>query len=187
MLIACLGWGSLLWDPRDLPIRGNLWFTDGPFLPIEFARKSIDGRMTLVLVTPTHPLVRSLWKPMLVQNLNEARTALGVRECRDKKVPRACVDYWPGGSRNKFVIRAVGRWARQLQVDAVVWTNLPPKSVDGQERVPTAGEVVAYLRALRGHEQTIAKKYIRMAPRQIITEYRTTIERTLRWGCKSLI
>lgn len=37
--IAIIGWGSLVWDPRDLPIESP-WHDDGPELPIEFARIS---------------------------------------------------------------------------------------------------------------------------------------------------
>lgn len=35
--IAFLVLGSLMWDRRTLPIVGE-WMTDGPVLPIEFAR-----------------------------------------------------------------------------------------------------------------------------------------------------
>jgi hypothetical protein len=45
MRIACVGWGSLVWDPRDLPVKGA-WRPDGPRLPIEFARQSDNGRLT---------------------------------------------------------------------------------------------------------------------------------------------
>src|SRR5690348_5301348 len=57
MKIACLGWGSLVWDPRALPIQRE-WFKDGPFAPIEFTRKSTDGRITLVIDPSAHPALR---------------------------------------------------------------------------------------------------------------------------------
>ena len=44
MTIVCLGWGSLVRDPGELPMRGN-WQTAGPSLPIEFARKPRDGSL----------------------------------------------------------------------------------------------------------------------------------------------
>ena len=52
MKIAILGWGSLIWDKRDLPIVGD-WQKDGPKLWIEFSRISRKGEragcLTLVI------------------------------------------------------------------------------------------------------------------------------------------
>ena len=184
MLIACLGWGSLVWDPRDLPVQGN-WFCDGPFLPIEFARQSMNGRITLVIVPNTFPLVRSLWRPMSVSNLKEARKALGQRECEHHERPDSCVDYWPRGSKNNYVARRVGKWARGLQIDAVVWTNLMPKFNDQHKKLPTEQEVVTYLRTLQGTSREKAEAYVRNAPRQIDTPYRRALETHLGWSCSS--
>src|SRR5437762_2325747 len=78
MTIACLGWGSLIWDQRSLPIQRE-WFKDGPFMPVEFTRQSTDGRMTLV-VEPTAAPVRVLWAVMLSADLRAAKEALRDRE-----------------------------------------------------------------------------------------------------------
>jgi hypothetical protein len=43
MPTVCLGWGSLIWDPRELPIAVE-WQTNGPLLAVEFARQSKKGR-----------------------------------------------------------------------------------------------------------------------------------------------
>jgi len=48
--IAILGWGSLIWCPRQLQYEGE-WQQGGPVLPIEFSRISSDGRLTLVIDT----------------------------------------------------------------------------------------------------------------------------------------
>lgn len=46
--IVIVGWGSLIWNPGNLEAEGQ-WKNDGPILPIEFSRLSIDGRLTLVI------------------------------------------------------------------------------------------------------------------------------------------
>jgi hypothetical protein len=39
--IAGLGWSSLVWDPRDLPVQRQ-WFTDGPF--VQVAKEALRKR-----------------------------------------------------------------------------------------------------------------------------------------------
>jgi hypothetical protein len=74
MKIACLGWGSLIWNPGSLPIQRE-WFKDGPFGSVEFTRQSSDGRITLIINPNAFP-VRLLWAHMLTTELQPAREAL---------------------------------------------------------------------------------------------------------------
>lgn len=179
MQIACLGWGSLVWDPRDLPIRGK-WFEDGPLLPIEFARKSKDGRVTLVLVDDKSP-VRSLWTLLASENVNTAKAALASREGIPEKNITSDIGFWQRakGSSGKCVDR-ISKWAETLALDAVIWTNLGPK-FDANNDVPTAEQVIEYLSGLSIEKRRIAQEYIRKAPPQIDTEYRRQIMLKLNW------
>ncbi len=56
MKIAVLGWELLIWDPRQLSIKQGEWFTDGLFLPVEFAHISNNGRLTLVIYNEAKPI-----------------------------------------------------------------------------------------------------------------------------------
>ena len=78
MKIACLGWGSLIWRPGNLLIQRE-WFNDGPLLPVEFVRKSDNGRLTLVITETAKP-VRTLWALMTTYNLDEAKESLRKRQ-----------------------------------------------------------------------------------------------------------
>jgi hypothetical protein len=78
MNIAVLGWGSLIWCPGSLRIKTK-WHSNGPCLPIEFARISNDGRLTLV-IHPSAPKVRTYWALSELDELQQARVNLANRE-----------------------------------------------------------------------------------------------------------
>ena len=72
MKTAILGWGSLIWQPKDLKFDTNIgWKENGPILPIEFARISKDGRLTLV-ITPNGTDVKTLYAVSSFDNLELA-------------------------------------------------------------------------------------------------------------------
>jgi hypothetical protein len=70
--------GSLIWCPGNLRIKTR-WSSDGPTLPIEFARISSDGRLTLI-VHPGSEDQATYWALSSLETLEEARRNLKERE-----------------------------------------------------------------------------------------------------------
>ena len=182
MRIACLGWGSLVWDPRELPIQRE-WFADGPFVQVEFVRQSDDGRMTLVLEASAPP-VRSLWAVMDHTDIDDAREALRKREGVSQKRAKEILGWSKGKSSPKLIID-LPEWAASHSVEGVVWTGLPSKFNGVEERTPRKEQVLEYLEGLTGAARDWAECYIRYAPRQIDTPYRRRIEAALQWTHRS--
>jgi hypothetical protein len=179
-MIACIGWGSLIWDARDLDVDG-VWRADGPMLPVEFARQSSNGRITLVLGRDFTP-VPALWSVFNTRDLAEARESLRVREGIPRSRAAESIAQWSRGENPVFEPEStVSAWAAGKNLEAAVWTSLPPKfgGIDG--RVPTENEVLAYLGTLEGQALTDAEEYVRCAPTQITTAYRRAIEKALGW------
>jgi len=180
--IACLGWGSLIWDPRDLPIRGK-WFEDGPLLPIEFARESNDGRITLVICDVAYR-VRTLWTLLEAKDLQTAKSDLAAREgIGDKKIEQD-VGYWNESPRESYgsAEDKIAAWAQTKNLDSVVWANLKVGLKDSQGKLPSSNEVLNYLHNPKSHARgKMAEEYIRKAPTQIDTEYRRLIGKELGW------
>lgn len=177
--IACIGWGSLIWDSRSLPIQ-RAWFQDGPFIPVEFARQSADGRLTLV-IEPNAKFVRTLWAKMDDMELESAIEALRKRE----GIPKSAINKignWSIGDESPNHIPELPEWAKSVGIEAVIWTALGPKfnKIDGE--VPSVEQAVQYLRSLSGSALDEAEKYIRRTPVQVDTEYRRRFEAELGWS-----
>ena len=168
--IACLGWGSLIWDPRDLPIRGP-WLDDGPLVRVEFARESNDGRVTLVLDPSARP-VRSLWTLMDAEDVEAARRHLGRREQIPERRWVDLIGAWPGD--NPACILGLEEWARARKPDGVVWTALGSNFDEEGKSLET--QVLRHLQSLCGTKRDEAQRYVRRAPRQIDTVVRQRIE-----------
>lgn len=180
MKIACLGWGSLVWYSRGLPVR-KPWFMDGPLLPIEFVRQSEGGRITLVIVNNAAH-IRSLWALLSVTDLEIAKKELADREGIKEKYISKYIGYWSSNDYSNFdFTKEIGDWAVLKGLDAIVWTALPPKFDDQNGKVPSADEVITFLRNLVYEKRKHAEEYIRKAPQQIDTDYRRKIEKMFNW------
>lgn len=175
--IACLGWGSLIWDQRELPVQN--WFEDGPNVHVEFTRQSQDGRITLVLTESSNP-VRSLWAKMDICDLPSAKSALRRRENIPEKNEEKHIGCWSSGQPSPALIPNLADWALTHGISYVIWTNLPSR-FNAEEKIPSVDQVVQYLSSLEGDIRLSAEHYVRLAPKQIDTDYRRQIEAALEW------
>jgi hypothetical protein len=177
MRIACIGWGSLVWSPGVLRCKGE-WHLDGPLLPLEFARTSKDGRLTLVLTDGAAP-VPALWVELDYADPEGARQALAGREGSSP----LSIGLWPGPAPGYAVGAAdVAAWAQSKALDAVVWTALPPKFAGVDRRAPESVQAaVDYLIGLDVESTAKAREYVEKAPAQVQTAFRSAFEKRLGW------
>lgn len=178
-MIAILGWGSLVWDPRELAIH-RYWHNDGPYVRAEFLRQSNDGRLTLVLSRAVAP-VRSLWAASIDKSLAHACESLCDREGIASNNIDKSIGSWSRGDPNPDCILELEPWASARGIESVVWTALPPKFKDRSGDSPTVDQAVSYVGSLAGAARDLAEEYIRRTPQQIDTEYRRRIESVLGW------
>ena len=166
-----MGWGSLVWDPGALRIAGA-WKHDGPSLPVEFARVSRDGRLTLVL-NPGAVVVETLWCELDYNSPEGAQAALAGREgCAVH-----AIGLWPGDMPDhRTGAGEIAAWALRQALDAVVWTALRHKFGGRDGEAPgNADEAIKYLMGLRGDALDRARDYVRKAPSQIQTSFRGAV------------
>ena len=185
MTIVVLGWGSLCWDPRKLRIADG-WHDDGPHLPVEFARMSSDGRLTLVLFERAEQQnVQVLWAKMNTTTLNEAIDSLRERECCGKKY-MGCVDLDDSQNNNcnavPKVLGIIKEWTTNHNFSATIWTDLLANFENTNGRKFDKESVIKYLRDDLDRDcRKRAEEYVRKTPCQVKTKMRTIIEEELHW------
>ncbi|MER8632295.1 hypothetical protein NKH55_21305 [Mesorhizobium opportunistum] len=175
MKIVCLGWGSLIWKPGELKCSSE-WQADGPALPIEYARVSRDGRITLVIVEggPTSPV---LWSPLVVDSLDDAVKMLAAREHTDDL---GRIGRWsPVGKGDYPGLDVIAAWATERRIDGVVWTALPPGLKDSRGTKPALQDLIAHINGLTVEQRGSAAEYVEKTPKQIATAYRSALEGVL--------
>lgn len=175
MKIAILGWGSLIWDQRDLPTLG-VWQKGGPVLPIEFSWISSDGRLTLVIDEKNGVPVQTRFAQSGSETLNQAIEDLRKREGTSKSmigVVSQTINIPKSGSDT------IKGWADEHKWDAMIWTGLPSNFEDIKNVSFTVENGLTYLRGLAGEKRGKAREYIDRAPEEVVTPLRRAVGE---WG-----
>lgn len=185
MRIACLGWGSLIWCPKELPLATD-WNSDGPKLPVEYARKSNDGRVTLVLVE-NYSKVQTLWALLKVASMEEAKSVLAQRESVSIKNVKYSIGFVEMSSKTQHgkYAKDIEKWAASKDLDGVVWTNLKYGMDKERNKMPSSDEVLTHFESLTTEQKLKAEEYVRKTPAQVATPYRSVFESKLEWYAES--
>jgi len=180
MNIAVIGWGSLIWCPGSLLIKSR-WRSDGPMLPIEFARISGDGRLTLVVHSGAQD-VQTYWALSALDSLGEARDNLRKREGAAK----SSIGFVRANDDNPTPFPGTDELRKWLgdrhDLDGAIWTALDSNWRERRGRDFTAGDAIDHLSELerqRDEASLIYNKaceYIRNAPGAIRTEVRAILD-----------
>jgi hypothetical protein len=176
MKIACIGWGSLVWNPGNLLVENKEWFFDGPLLPIEFVRISSDKRVTLVIDEISSP-ISTLWNIMDTEDLQKAFNSLLERE---GTIARRIHTIDCTSKPETKIQKIVQEWLKTKNLDKAIWTGLY-LNANTQNARPTISEIIKHLKSLDKHELQKAKEYILRAPKQINTKYRKLIVSEFKW------
>lgn len=184
---AILAWGSLTWDPKNLKFLKNFgWQNDGPILPIEFARISNNGGLTLVITENGTPVTTYFTLVDFQTKVEDVIANLKMREgCNLRDIGyyiSSKDDFFPENFKYKTEIK---NWAKGVNMKNVVWTNLPEKweyKTENEEIISVnPDERIEYLKNLPEEKKKLAEEYIRKAPLQTLTKYRILIEKELGW------
>ncbi|MEM2969955.1 MAG: hypothetical protein QXR63_03350 [Candidatus Bathyarchaeia archaeon] len=182
MEIAILGWGSLIWNPKSLKIDGE-WKTDGPLLPVEFARISKKWPLTLVIY-PGAQEVQVLWALSTYKILSEAIENLRTREeTTTNNIGFICIrnNKRKCHETHRKIPAIIQQWAAKKKLDAVIWTDLCSNFKEKTGKEFNEENVIKYLKTLDSEALCKAKEYVSKAPEQIKTQIRNKIMQEFHW------
>ena len=195
MKIAIVGWGSLVWDPRELQAAAQ-FAPNGPLLPVEFCRVSRGRRLTLVIDETFGSVCTTYSAPSALDTLEAAMKNLarprGHAPCSKAS---GFVDLASGKRsdvamrRHPDAVATIAAWAQANGYDAAIWTalasNFDEPGKGGEPFSVTAA--IRYLEALEGEDEAgfaSAVDYIRNAPSEVDTPVREEVAR--RWPARAL-
>jgi hypothetical protein len=179
MKIVIIGWGSLIWNPLDLPKEGA-WQDDGPILPIEFSRISKDARLTLVIdqINGADVKTKYVLSPRTV--IEDTVLDLAKREETNIKLIG-----WVDSIKNSFSLTDFPRqinvhsrilsWSKEHNFGGVVWTALQPTFERDTGKPFSVDAALRYLHSLPNIVRTEALQYIRRAPDMVDTPLRRKV------------
>jgi hypothetical protein len=176
MCIAIIGWGSLIWDPRDLP-RDGMWESGGPILPIEFSRVSRDCRLTAVIDYEHGAEVQTRYVLSPRVDIDDAVNDLRSREDTVKKHigfvdVKNGIDSATRNTDHRQDCDAVRRWLGRKHFSGGVWTALRPNFRHEIGRDFSIDRAIEYLVSLPISARLRALEYIRNAPLEVDTHLR---------------
>lgn len=158
--IAILAFGSLVWSPRNLKLKGD-WQYGGPELPVEFSRIARDGRLVLTH-TPGKIPQATYFAESAFSKLNEAIANVAEREgCHIRHISAYQTD------KPRF-----REWLKEWGFDHLLHCALPVNFEEERGEALSGPATLKYLLSLEGAERERAWEYIVKAPEKIDTPIR---------------
>ncbi|MDB5610683.1 MAG: hypothetical protein JWP25_7583 [Bradyrhizobium sp.] len=186
MKIAVIAWGSLIWDRRNLEVTGD-FVANGPRLSLEFSRTSRDGRLTLVIDEERGGLCPTFSVQSAFDDLNKAIDNLRLREGMPTTKGVGFIDLQSGRvsptalQRHPQAVQTIKAWAGALGYGGAIWTALASNFRESEKTdQPFSLEAgIRYLEARDDPTLAAALNYIRQAPAEVRTPFRTAVNK--RW------
>jgi hypothetical protein len=182
MKVGIIAWGSLITNSDELLIIHNAWASDGPMLPIEFARISKDKRITLVIYPPFEE-VKTYCNVSTFENLDNAIENLAKRE-KTKIENIGFINFQTGEIKSNKIPSELKRtfsiWNINRDFDALIWTDLDENFKVKMNRPFSLEASIEHLKSLSKSEFELAKNYILSTPENTQTRHRKALTEFLK-------